>query len=326
MVRGAILELFDIDQGFIAGMIKTEETPSLWAPGRRVQPSEVPSRPAQAGDDGSDLSEIVIRPQPGWIAIDWKELFAYRELLLFLVWRDISVRYKQTVLGGLWAILQPLVLMVIFSVFVGRFVPMDGMDNIPYPVFVFAGLIPWMLFSQGYSLSAVSLINQQNLLTKVYFPRLFVPVAAGCVFIVDLVLSLIIYAFVLLYYQFTPSWTVVFLPLLFLITLIATLSFGVMLSAFMVFYRDFRHVIPFLTQILMFCTPVIYPANVLPARYHWLFALNPMFGIVTAYRSAILGTPWNWLTLTISSCSAVLTFLVAIFYFRRTERRFADFA
>jgi lipopolysaccharide transport system permease protein len=307
-------------------MIKTEESPSLWAPGRRVQPSEISSRPPQAEDDGSDLSEIVIRPQPGWIAIDWKELFAYRELLLFLIWRDISVRYKQTVLGGLWAILQPLVLMIIFSVFVGRFVPMNGMDNIPYPVFVFAGLIPWTLFSQGYSLSAVSLINQQSLLTKVYFPRLFVPVAAACVFIVDLVLSLIIYAFVLLYYQFTPSWTVVFLPLLFLITLIATLSFGVMLSALMVFYRDFRHVIPFLTQILMFCTPVIYPANVLPARYHWLFALNPMFGIVTAYHSAILGTPWNWLTLTISSCSAVLTFLVAIFYFRRTERRFADFA
>jgi lipopolysaccharide transport system permease protein len=321
-----ILELLDVDQGITADMIKTEESPILSAPGRRLQPSEASSRPTQPGVDNHDSSEIIIRPQSGWIAIDWKELFAARELLFFLIWRDISVRYKQTVLGGLWAILQPLLLMLVFSFFVGRFVPMKGMDNIPYPVFVFAGLIPWTLFSQGYSLSAVSLINQQNLLTKVYFPRLFVPVAAACVFIVDLVLSLVLYGFVLLYYGVMPSWTVVFVPLLFVITLIATLGLGVMLSALMVFYRDFRHVIPFLTQILMFVTPVIYPASVLPEKYHWLFSFNPMFGIVTAYRSAILGTPWNWLSLTISSITAVLTFVLAIYYFRRTERRFADFA
>ena len=141
------------------------------------------------------------------------------------------MRYKQTVLGGAWAILQPLLLMVVFSFFFGRFVQLRGMDNIPYPVFVFAGLIPWTLFSQGYSQSALSLINQQNLLTKVYFPRLFVPIAAACVFIVDLVLSLVIYAFVLLYYGFMPSWTTIFVPLLFVLTLIATLSLGVMLSA-----------------------------------------------------------------------------------------------
>jgi lipopolysaccharide transport system permease protein len=307
-------------------MIKTEESAILSAPGRRAQPSDVRSQAAEPALDGELSPEIVIRPQSGWIAIDWKELFAYRELLFFLIWRDISVRYKQTVLGGLWAILQPLLLMLVFSFFFGRFVPMAGMDNIPYPVFVFAGLIPWTLFSQGYSLSAVSLINQQNLLTKVYFPRLFVPVAAACVFIVDLVLSLVIYAFVLFYYGYTPSWTVIFLPLLFVLTLIATVSLGVMLSALMVFYRDFRHVIPFLTQILMFCTPVIYPASALPARYRWLFVLNPMFGIVTAYRSAILGTPWDWQSLAISSISAVFLFLLAVFYFRRTERRFADFA
>ncbi len=307
-------------------MIKTEESPILSAPGRRVQPSEVSSRAAQPDVDSAPSQEIVIQPQSGWIAIDWKELFAYRELLFFLIWRDISVRYKQTVLGGLWAILQPLVLMLIFTFFVGRFVPMNGMENIPYPVFVFAGLIPWTLFSQGYALSAVSLINQQNLLTKVYFPRLFVPAAAACVFLVDLVLSMVIYAFVLFYYGFMPSWTVVFVPLLCVLTLIATLSLGVMLSALMVFYRDFRHVIPFLTQILMFCTPVIYPANVLPAKYYWLFVLNPMFGVVNSFRSAILGTPWDWQGLLISSITAVLSLLLAVYYFRRTERRFADFA
>jgi lipopolysaccharide transport system permease protein len=307
-------------------MIKTEESPILSAPGRRAQPTEASSRAVQPEVDSAPSTEIVIQPQSGWIAIDWKELFAYRELLFFLIWRDISVRYKQTVLGGLWAILQPLVLMLIFSFFVGRFVPMKGMENIPYPVFVFAGLIPWTLFSQGYALSAVSLINQQNLLTKVYFPRLFVPIAAACVFLVDLVLSVVIYAFVLFYYGFMPSWTVVFVPLLCVLTLIVTLSLGVVLSALMVFYRDFRHVIPFLTQILMFCTPVIYPANALPAKYYWVFVLNPMFGIVTAYRSAILGTPWDWTGLLVSSIIAVLSLLLAVFYFRRTERRFADFA
>jgi lipopolysaccharide transport system permease protein len=307
-------------------MIKTEESAIRSAPGRRVQPTDVSSQAAGPDVDGEPSPEIVIRPQSGWIAIDWKEMIAYRELLFFLIWRDISVRYKQTVLGGLWAILQPLLLMVVFSFFLGRFVPMDGLDNIPYPVFVFAGLIPWTLFSQGYSLAAVSLINQQNLLTKVYFPRLFVPVAAACVFVVDLVLSLVIYGFVLFYYGFTPSWTIVFVPLLFVLTLIATISLGVMLSALMVFYRDFRHVIPFLTQILMFCTPVIYPPSALPAKYRALFVLNPMFGIVTAYRSAILGTPWDWQSLAISLMSAVLFLVLAVFYFRRTERRFADFA
>jgi lipopolysaccharide transport system permease protein len=307
-------------------MIETKKSPIVEVPGHEGQQGKVTLSVTQPAMTSHDLPEIVIQPETGWIAIDWKELVAYRELLFFLIWRDISVRYKQTVLGGLWAILQPLVLMLIFSLFLGRLDLLKGMETIPYPVFVFAGLIPWTLFSQGYPQSAVSLINQQNLLTKVYFPRLFVPVAAACVFFVDLVLSLGIYGFVLLYYRIVPSWTVVFVPLLCLLTLIATLGLGVMLSALMVFYRDFRHVVPFLTQILMFCTPVIYPASVLPEKYHWILALNPMFGIVTAFRSAILGLKWDWTSLAISSVSAVLSLLLAIYYFRRTERRFADFA
>lgn len=307
-------------------MIKANESYTIEAPGLGSQRTEVPANPPMPNLEGHDRPEIVIQPQSGWIAIDWKEMWAYRELLFFLIWRDVSVRYKQTVLGGLWAILQPLFLMLVFSFFLGRLVPLEGMKDIPYPVFVFAGLIPWTLFSQGYSQAAVSLINQQNLLTKVYFPRVFVPVAAACVFAVDLVLSLLIYAFVLLYYSVAPSWTLVFVPLLCLLTLIATLGLGVMLSALMVFYRDFRHLVPFMTQILMFVTPVIYPASALPEKYHLIFALNPMYGIVTAFRSAILGLPWDWAGLTISSTSALLLFLASIYYFRRTERRFADFA
>ena len=305
-------------------MIKTEYSRISPVHAHPGQPNEAPAAltPRAENDDGSP--EIVIRAQPGWVPIDWKEMIAFRELLAFLVWRDISIRYKQTVLGSAWAILNPLILMLFFTFFFGRFVPLTDV-NVPYPVFVFAGLIPWTLFSQGFSQAALSLVNQQNLLTKVYFPRLFMPIASAAVFLVDLMYSLVIYAVVLWSYGVAPSWTVVFVPLLVGLTLIATLSLGIMLSALTVFYRDFRHVIPFLSQILLYCTPVIYPASGIPAKYHWFLAINPMFGIVPAYRSAILGIAWDFQILAISTTSALLSFLFAVSYFRRTERRFADF-
>lgn len=274
----------------------------------------------------TDRQELVIRPRSGWIAINWEEMIAHRELLLFLIWRDIAIRYKQTILGSAWAILQPLMMMLIFTFVFGKFVGKNVPDiSVPYPVFIFAGLIPWTLFSQGYAQAALSLATYQHLLTKVYFPRLFIPIAAACVFLVDLAYSLVIYVFVMLYFRVMPSWTIVFLPLLIGLTLIATLSLGIMLSALTVFYRDVRHIVPFLTQILMFVTPVIYPLSALPAKYHGLLALNPMFGIVTAYRAAILGDDWHWPIVAISTASAIVSFVFALFYFRRTERRFADF-
>jgi lipopolysaccharide transport system permease protein len=310
-------------------MIQTED--SVIAPqGYHREPSTSLAGPFPRAEgeetEADDSSEIVIRPRPGWIGIDWKELIAYRELLFFLVWRDIAVRYKQTVLGPAWAVLQPLTLMLLFTLVFGRFAKIDT-SPIPYPVFVFAGLIPWTLFSQGMAASALSLINQQHLLTKVYFPRLFVPIAAALVFVVDLVISLGIYAVLLLYYQIVPSWTVVFLPLLIALTLIATLSVGVTISALTVFYRDFRHIVPFLVQIFMFITPVIYPVRYVGLGYQMLLAtVNPMFGIVNAYRSAILGVDWNLPVLAISTVSALGSSVFAILYFRKTERRFADFA
>jgi lipopolysaccharide transport system permease protein len=310
-------------------MIETPKARMSSAPALAADQLEMPScTPTSTGNDAEGM-EVVIRPRSGWIAIDWKEMIAHRELLVFLIWRDISVRYKQTILGSAWAVLQPLLLMLIFTFIFRGLVGTTNRDiSVPYPVFVFAGLIPWTLFSQGYAQAALSLANQQHLLTKVYFPRLFIPVAAASVFLVDLAYSLGIYAFVLLYYRVTPSWTIVFLPVLVVLTLIATLSLGILLSALTVFYRDVRHVVPFLTQILMFLTPVIYPPSLLPlsAKYHWILALNPMFGIVLAYRSAIFGQAWNWPIISISTASAIVSFLVAIFYFRRTERRFADFA
>jgi lipopolysaccharide transport system permease protein len=309
-----------------AKMIETRETQNAATPEYETDQVYVPVKGAADADQDAECTEIIIRPQSGWIPINWKEMIAHRELLAFLIWRDIAVRYKQTILGSAWAILQPLLMMLIFTFVFGRFVGRNVPDiTVPYPVFIFAGLIPWTLFSQGYAQAALSLATHQHLLSKVYFPRLFIPIAAACVFLVDLMYSLGIYVFVMLYYRVTPSWTIVFLPLLIGLTLIATLSLGIMLSALTVFYRDVRHIVPFLTQILMFVTPVIYPLSALPAKYHSFLALNPMFGIMTAYRAAILGDDWHWPILAISTTSAIVSFLFALFYFRRTERRFADF-
>jgi lipopolysaccharide transport system permease protein len=272
-------------------------------------------------------TETIIQHRSGWIPIDWKELIAYHELLLFLIWRDMSARYKQTILGGLWAVVQPLIMMVIFTVIFGSGrlnlpIPKD----LPYPVFVFAGLIPWSLFSQGFSQSALSLVNQQHLLTKVYFPRIFVPVSAAAVFIIDLLISLGIYGIILAYYRIAPSWTIVFVPLLIVMTYIATLSLGLLISALTVFYRDFRHLVPFMTQILLYTSAVFMSTSNLSPKYRAVLALNPIFGIIDAFRAALLGLPCDFVSLAISSTSACLLFTFGLFYFSRTERKFADFA
>jgi lipopolysaccharide transport system permease protein len=305
-------------------MIETEDSTISPPKVREIDLPDTSTESKASGDEG-ESPEIVICPQTGWIGIDWKEMYAYRELLYFLVWRDVTARYKQTVLGPLWAVLQPIILMVIFT-FLSRFVTIKTPMDIPYPLFVFAGLIPWTLFSQGMPQSALSLINNQHMLTKVYFPRLFVPITAAAVFLVDLSFSLGIYSLIMLYYGYTPSWTCVFLPLLILLTLIGTLSFGVLLAGLTLFYRDFRHIVPFMVQIMMYCSPIFFPASSLPSKYRWCMALNPMFGIIDAYRGVILGAPLDGLSLLISSTSALVLFVFAIFYFRKSERQFADFA
>jgi homopolymeric O-antigen transport system permease protein len=308
-------------------MIQAESTPTAPPAGRRTAPPPHDPRPrAGRADDGTaDFEELIIRPLSGWVAINWKEMWSHRELLYFLVMRDISVRYKQTVLGPAWAVVQPLLTMVIFTLIFGRFVQVPS-EGFPYPVFVFAGLIPWTLFSQGFSASALSLINQQHLLTKVYFPRLFVPIASAGVFVVDLLISLVLYAVILLYYGVTPSWGAVWLVALIPLTLVATLGPGIMLAALTVFYRDFKHIVPFLVQILMYVSPVIYPGYIVGEKWQLILSLNPMFGIIGGYRSAILGRPWDRASLAISTVSAVSLFIFSVYYFRKTERRFADFA
>lgn len=307
-------------------MIQIEETLESPTSGSRlgVPMNGESRRTTTPSTKETEAAEIVIRPQSGWIAIDWKEIYSYRELLAFFVWRDISSRYKQTILGGAWAILQPLIMMVVFVV-LASFSKIPTPMGLPTPVCVFAALIPWSIFSQGMPAAATSLIGSLHMVTKVYFPRLFLPIGAAAVFLVDGVLTLILYTGILIYYQIMPQWTVVFIPVLLLLTMIATLSIGVLLSGLMLFYRDFKHIVPFVVQIMMFATPTYYSIQNVPQRFRYIAALNPMFGIVDAFRSCILGTPMFWDCFLISTTVAVSLFTFAVLYFRRTERLFADF-
>lgn len=269
--------------------------------------------------------QIIIKPRKGWIGINWNEVYQYRELLMFLTWRDILVRYKQTVLGVAWAVLQPVFMMLIFTVIFGRLAKIDS-EGYPYAVFVYAGLLPWTFFSTAVSQSGMSLVNQQHLLTKIYFPRLFVPTASVGAGLVDLAISFVIYGVILAVYGIVPSVGLVWLPLLVLLTIMAALGFGYTLAALTVSYRDFRFVVPFMIQAMLYISPVIYPVTIIPEKYHWIMALNPMTGIIDGYRSAILGKPWNMTILSISASVTIVLFVFGLFYFKKTERRFADIA
>jgi lipopolysaccharide transport system permease protein len=255
-----------------------------------------------------------------------REIIVRRELLQFLIWRDIKVRYKQTVMGVAWALLVPLIQSLIFTVVFGNFAGIAPDGEYPYSVFVLAGLIPWIFISQGIQLGSQSLVNQQHLLTKIYFPRIFIPTAAvgGC--LIDFFIGLLLFAGILIYYGVTPSLSLVALPALVLITVILCLGVVYFLSALTVTYRDFRYVIPFAVQALMYASPIVYPAKLVPQEYQWILGLNPISGIIDAYRSSLLGRSWNMHLLTTSAILSIMIFALGAVYFRSTERRFADIA
>lgn len=267
--------------------------------------------------------ETVIRPRPGWQAVDFSELWRGRGLLYFLIWRDIKVRYKQTVLGVAWAVLQPLCLMLLFTVIFGRLAKMPS-DGVPYPLFSFAGLLPWLFFQNCVSIGGQSLVTQAPLLTKIYFPRLFLPAASIGAGLVDFIVSLGILVVLMVWYQFVPGVTFLLLPLFVLLLLMTALGVGCILSSLTVTYRDFKLVVPFLTRVWMYVSPVVYPVSLLPKPYRWMMALNPMTGVIGGFRSVLLNQPLKWLELGISSGVAVVLFVFGLYYFRRTERRFAD--
>jgi len=268
---------------------------------------------------------LVIRPRSGWIAIDWRELWESRELLYFLVLRDVKVRYKQTVLGVAWAVLQPLFTMLIFTLIFGRFAKIPS-DGVPYALFVFAGLLPWTFFSNNISQASMSLMNQQTLLTKIYLPRLFIPSSSIGSGLIDLLVSFGVFALLMIYYGVGLGPGVLAVPFLVLMTAAASLGIGLWLAALIVTYRDFRYVVPFLVQSWLYLSPVIYPVSMVPPKWQPLLAINPMAGIIDGFRSALLGLPWNYTTIGISSVSSLVLLAFGLGYFRKTERSFADVA
>ena len=271
-----------------------------------------------------DVHVTVIQPSSGWRAVDLAELWRYRELIFYLGWRDVRVRYRQTLLGGLWAILQPVFTMVVFSVIFGGLarIPSDG---VPYPIFSYCGLLPWQLFANALGQAGNSLVGNQHLITKVYFPRLAIPIATIGTTIVDFCLAAVILVGLMIYFGTAPTAGVVVLPLLILLALTTALGIGLWLSALNVKYRDIRYTIPVLTQFWLYATPVAYPASAIPEQWRPLLGLNPMAGVVEGFRWALLGTPFNpGPIVAVSAVVAAALLVTGLFYFRRMERTFAD--
>lgn len=266
----------------------------------------------------------VVEPTRGWIALDLKELWKYRELLYFLTWRDIKVRYKQTVIGAAWAILQPFMTMVVFAVIFGRLMGIPS-DGIPYPVFAYTALLPWTFFATAVIRSSASLVNDASMISKVYFPRLILPVAAVLAILVDFLISFAVLLGMMLYYGITPNPVVVILPMFLMLAIGTALGLGIWSAALNVKYRDVGHAIPFLVHFWFFVTPVVYPTSIIPERWQWLYGLNPMAGVVEGFRWILLGKDTAPSGLIFVSIIVVLALMTSgLFYFRRMEDQFAD--
>ncbi len=270
------------------------------------------------------LTTLVIRPAEGWTSPELKEFWEYRELLYFLTWRDIKVRYKQTALGAAWAIIQPFFIMVVFSLFFGKLAGVKS-DGLPYPVFAFCALLPWQLFAHALAESSNSLVANERLITKVYFPRLIVPVAAVLGGLVDFVIAFVVLLAMMAYYGITPGWAVLTLPFFVLLAVMTALGVGLWLSALNVQYRDVRYTLNFLTQFWLFITPVAYPSSIVPERWRALYGLNPMAGVVEGFRWALLGkTEAPGPLLAVSVVAVILILVGGLYYFRRMEETLAD--
>ena len=278
----------------------------------------------EPGEAGVELPELLIQPTGGWRAVDLRALWRYRELLYFLTWRDIKVRYKQTVLGAAWAVIQPVMTMLVFTIFFGRLGGMDQHASAAYPIFVYAALLPWQFFASSVTQGGQSLVTSANLISKVYFPRLIVPLASVGGGLVDMAISFGVMLCLMVWYGVPFTASLLALPLCVLGTIVAAVGVATFLSALTVAYRDFRYVVPFLVQIWMFASPVAYPFEKVPERWQLLYAVNPMAGLISAYRSALLGEPFAWGAISVSVGTAVVCLVVGAVYFRRVERRFAD--
>lgn len=267
---------------------------------------------------------VLIRPISGWVPINFPDLWEYRELLYFLTWRDIKVRYKQTVLGIAWVVLQPLFLMLVFTAFFGRIIEVPS-SEIPYSIFTYTALLPWQLFSRALNEGSMSLVGQERMITKVYFPRILVPASAVLSALLDFAIAFVFLIGFIFVCGVQPGFAIVALPLFVLLALMAALGAGLWLAALNVVYRDVRYLLPFLTQIWMFATPIIYPISVVPDKWRLLYSLNPMVGVVEGFRWCLFDTTNNGgSTLVLSCLVAAVVLIGGVLYFQRVQHTFAD--
>jgi lipopolysaccharide transport system permease protein len=273
----------------------------------------------------SETRTVIIRPSRGWSAINLRDLWIYRELIYFMTWRDLKVRYKQTLLGVAWAVIKPFMTMVVFTIFFGNLAKMSS-DGLPYAVFTLTALLPWELFTAALNQASQSLVKSSNMITKVYFPRIILPLSSILAGLVDFLIAFVILLLMMWYYHITPTAAVWTLPLYLLLALVTALGVGLWLAALNVLYRDINYITPFLTQFWLFITPIVYPVSNIPEQWRMLYAINPMTGVVEGFRWALLGSQASAPTgmLAVSSGVAILLLVSGLFYFRRTERRFAD--
>jgi lipopolysaccharide transport system permease protein len=288
----------------------------------------VQASPGPAADSAQrlplpDAPVVVIEPGGSWVALDLRGLWAYRELLYFLTWRDVKVRYKQTLLGATWAIIQPLFTMIIFTLLFGRLAGIKS-DGIPYPIFAYAGLLPWTFFSNAVTNSGNSLVGSSTLITKIYFPRMIIPSAAVAAGLVDFALAFLILVPLMFYYHVSFSAELLLLPVMVILITFLALAIGMWMSALNVKYRDIRYALPFVIQLWMFVSPIIYPTSMLGGKLRIVLALNPLTGIIENFRAALLGRPLNLSSLAISAAITLVLFLYSAYSFRRMEKTFAD--
>jgi len=271
-----------------------------------------------------EVPVTVIEPSRGWVSLRLRALWRARELLYFLIWRDVKVRYKQTLLGAAWAILQPLLTMVVFSIFFGKLARMPS-DGVPYPLFAYVALVPWTFFANGLILSSGSLVSNQTLLRKVYFPRLVIPISAVASGLIDFGIAFVVLLGLAARYGVTPTSHMLWLPALVLLALVTALGVGLWFSALNVLYRDIQYVVPFLVQVWLYATPIVYPSSLVPERWRTLYALNPMVGVVEGFRWTLLGTGTAPGPMILVSAAAALALMIGgLFFFRRMEKSFSD--
>ena len=271
-----------------------------------------------------ELPVTVIEPSKGWVSLRLGALWRFRELLYFLIWRDVKVRYKQTLLGAAWAILQPLLTMIVFSIFFGKLARMPS-DGVPYPLFAYVALVPWTFFANGLTLSSNSLVSNQTLLRKVYFPRLVIPVSAVASGLLDFAIAFVALLGLAARYGVTPTANMLWLPVLVLLALVTALGVGLWFAALNVLYRDIQYIVPFLVQVWLYATPIVYPSSLVPERWRTLYAINPMVGVVEGFRWTLLGTgtaPGPMIL--VSAAAALVTLIGGLFFFRRMEKSFSD--